>query len=238
VTDNDNLELKKRSRRRLVGAAALALLAAVVLPMVMDQEPGSPVEDIQVTIPDRDADNLLARPIAGRPPQSGEPQLAPPPEEQPPGPATATDAPAAAAHAPAAAEPPVAVTPNPPAASVSGKPEPVPAAKPDTTPQKPVPQAAAPDAGEAARVRALLEGQAGTSAAGGESYVVQVGAFGETGKAASLRSDLKGRGFAAYTEKSGSVTRVRVGPFATRDQAEKVAESLRAKGFSGVVTPR
>lgn len=228
MADNDNLELKKRSRRRLVGAAALALLAAIVLPMVMDQEPGSPVQDIQVTIPDRDADNMLARPIAGRPPQPVEPQLAPPPEEQAPVSGAATDPRAGADDAPPVAEPPVAALrdPSPPAASTG------PAA------QKPAPQAATPAPEEAARVRALLEGQAGAVAARNESYVVQVGAFGEAGKAASLRSDLKGRGFAAYTEKSGTVTRVRVGPFASRDQAEKVAEGLRAKGFNGVVAPR
>ena len=40
------LELKKRARRRLVGAAALALLAAVVLPMVMDHEPRQPAQDV------------------------------------------------------------------------------------------------------------------------------------------------------------------------------------------------
>ena len=46
------LELKKRARRRLIGAIALALTAAVVLPLVMDEEPGKPAEDIQVRIPD------------------------------------------------------------------------------------------------------------------------------------------------------------------------------------------
>ncbi|HHW63868.1 MAG TPA: SPOR domain-containing protein, partial [Rhodocyclaceae bacterium] len=34
MSDAENLEIKKRARRRLVGAVALALLAAVVLPMV------------------------------------------------------------------------------------------------------------------------------------------------------------------------------------------------------------
>lgn len=230
MADNDNLELKKRSRRRLVGAAALALLAAIVLPMVMDQEPGSPVQDIQVTIPDRDADNMLARPIAGRPPQPVEPQLAPPPEEQAPGPGAATDVPAGADDASPVVEPPVVALRDP--SPSAARPAPAPTA------QKPAPPSPTPAPDEAARVRALLEGQAGAAASRDESYVVQVGAFGEAGKAASLRSDLKGRGFAAYTEKSGAVTRVRVGPFASRDQAEKVAEGLRAKGFNGVVAPR
>lgn len=52
--DDAQLSLKKRARRRLVGATALALLAAVVLPMVMDQAPQSPVQDVQIRIPGQD----------------------------------------------------------------------------------------------------------------------------------------------------------------------------------------
>ena len=50
MSENDaQLELKKRARRRLVGAAALAVLAAIVLPMVMDQAPKQqPAQDIQI----------------------------------------------------------------------------------------------------------------------------------------------------------------------------------------------
>lgn len=54
------LQLKKRARRRLVGAAALALLAVIVLPMVMDHEPRPPVQDIQVRIPSQDSEGLAA----------------------------------------------------------------------------------------------------------------------------------------------------------------------------------
>ena len=46
--------LKKRARRRLIGAVALALFAAIVLPMVMDRQPAQPVKDIQVRIPSPD----------------------------------------------------------------------------------------------------------------------------------------------------------------------------------------
>jgi DedD protein len=46
--------LKKRARRRLIGAAALALFAAVVLPLVMDHQPAPPLKDIQVRIPSPD----------------------------------------------------------------------------------------------------------------------------------------------------------------------------------------
>lgn len=46
--------LKKRARRRLIGAVALALFAAIVLPMVMDHQPAPPLKDIQVRIPSPD----------------------------------------------------------------------------------------------------------------------------------------------------------------------------------------
>jgi DedD protein len=48
------LQLKKRARRRLVGAVAFAGLAAVVLPMVMDEEPKRPAQDVQIRIPGQD----------------------------------------------------------------------------------------------------------------------------------------------------------------------------------------
>src|SRR5947207_7523316 len=43
--------LKKRGRRRLVGAVALVLLAVIVLPMVFDPEPKSTQTPVSVRIP-------------------------------------------------------------------------------------------------------------------------------------------------------------------------------------------
>lgn len=48
------LPQKKRARRRLIGATALCLLAATILPIVFDSEPRPPRDDIQVRIPSRD----------------------------------------------------------------------------------------------------------------------------------------------------------------------------------------
>lgn len=221
MTDNDNLELKKRSRRRLVGAAGLVLLAAIVLPMVMDQEPVTATQDIQVTIPDRDADSELARPIAGRPAVPPEPQVAPPPEEQPPSGAPSPAVPVRSAEA----------VPAPSAASA-------PPSKGANEPRPEKQAVRAPSDAEAARARALLEGRTDLASGANEAFVVQVGAFGESGKATALSTNLKGKGFSAYTEKAGSVTRVRVGPFASRAEAERTAERLRASGVNSVVAPR
>lgn len=245
MIDNDNLELKKRSRRRLVGAAALALIAAIVLPMVMDDEPGVPVQDIQVTIPDREADSLLARPIGGRTLVPVEPQAAPAPFEQAPGESAVLGEDVideAVAPAPLAAVPEA----RQPAASAASKPvapEAKPAAandEPAPTPtREPAPPPAAGKDDEAARVKAILEGRlGGETVARTQSYVVQVGAFSETATASSLSADLRGRGFKAFTEEAGAVTRVRVGPYGSRDEAEKAAERLAAQGLKAVVTAR
>jgi DedD protein len=43
--------LKRRGRRRLVGAVALVLLAVIVLPMVFDQEPRNALPPVSVRIP-------------------------------------------------------------------------------------------------------------------------------------------------------------------------------------------
>ena len=57
ANDDAQTDLKKRARRRLVGAAALALLAVIVLPMIMDPEPKPVGEDIQVRIPSETGSN-------------------------------------------------------------------------------------------------------------------------------------------------------------------------------------
>ncbi|HUY04230.1 MAG TPA: SPOR domain-containing protein [Rhodocyclaceae bacterium] len=64
--EDEQLELKKRARRRLVGAVALALAAVIVLPMVMDQEPKPLTRDIQIRIPSQDAAPM--HPVVAPPP--------------------------------------------------------------------------------------------------------------------------------------------------------------------------
>ena len=64
--EDGQLQLKKRARRRLVGAVALALTAVIVLPMVMDQEPKPISQDIQIRIPSTDIPT--SRPAAANEP--------------------------------------------------------------------------------------------------------------------------------------------------------------------------
>jgi cell division septation protein DedD len=62
---------------------------------------------------------------------------------------------------------------------------------------------------------------------------VQVGAFGTSGKAESLANSLRSKGFPVYvspgTKAGESRWRVRVGPLATREEAEQIADRLKRK---------
>lgn len=74
MADNDSQDdLKKRARRRLVGSAALALAAVIVLPMVMDHEPRTPTQDVQIRIPGQEGSNFTSRVITGKGPVPSQP---------------------------------------------------------------------------------------------------------------------------------------------------------------------
>lgn len=75
AADDPVLPEKKRARRRLVGAIALALAVAVGLPMLLDSEPKPVASDIAIQIPSREHAAALplpaspgeARPVAPAP---------------------------------------------------------------------------------------------------------------------------------------------------------------------------
>lgn len=228
MSDAENLDIKKRARRRLVGAVALALLAAVVLPMIMEQEPHSAVQDIQITIPDRDgADGLRRTPAAGD--ASAPAAAVPVPEDE--ALAASDKAPVPAVEPAAKPGPEVAAVPRTPAPPATPPRSEPPAARP-----APEPRPAVTKAEEEARVRAILSGQVVPPR--GESFVIQVGAFSDAAKAVRLADDLKAKGFSAYTERAGNVTRVRVGPIAGRAAADSAASRLKAAGHQAVLQPR
>lgn len=66
----------------------------------------------------------------------------------------------------------------------------------------------------------------------GEPYLVQVGVFSEPERARELVERLNKRGIRAHME-----TRVQLGPFANREEAEKAQATIRALGLKGVLTP-
>lgn len=239
TSPDSDLQLKKRARRRLVGATALALLAVIVLPMVMDHEPRPSGQDIQVRIPAQDG-GLATKVMPGK----TAPTPLPTAPAAPVAVASAAPAPAAAAVAPspapvpvalpAVAEPKPASVPVPPAA-------PVPAAKAADKPaekaapkpaEKPVAKPAEKAEKAVAEKPAKADGQ----------WVVQLGAYKESGNVKLLLAKLKEVGVPGYTEKfespQGPRTRVRAGPFANRDAAEKAQKRIKIIGVDGPVAPK
>lgn len=137
--------LKRRGRRRLVGAVALVLAAVIVLPMVFDSEPSGGAPAVTVRIPGENESSFNPKP--------------PPAKPKPP---------------------------------------------------------------------ALAEQQAQPEPKSGGEYVVQVGVFASPDSAIKR---LAGAKLPYYTEKSGNLTRVRAGPFASREAAEQALGKLKALGF-------
>jgi DedD protein len=76
IADNADLivdEMKRKARRRLVGAIVLALAAAIILPMLLEKEPRSLGDDVSVQIPPVDDGRFINR-LTGK---AGEPKPAP-----------------------------------------------------------------------------------------------------------------------------------------------------------------
>ncbi len=120
------------------------------------------------------------------------------------------------------------------------KPEPKPEVKPERKPEiKPDTRSA-----DAARAQALLEGRStperkADAAAGSARFIVQVGAYADGKAAQDVRAKVERLGLKTYTQAvdtaDGKRIRVRVGPFNSRDEADKVAAKVRGGGLSSAV---
>ena len=231
-------ELKRRARRRLVGAIVLALAAAVILPLLLESDPKPLGDDVSIRIPPIDNSKFIT-PLS---PAKGADGKAVPNQA---GAGTSTSPPSAAAA------PDTAVEAKPAGAlNASGKPaETTQRAATDVAPSSPAPTAtsvitAKPEPPKPAAPAAKSESGATrpdvASPAGG--FVVQLAAFADAKAAPALASKLKSAGFPAYTETlktdQGIMRRVRVGPYATREVADAEVARLNAAGYRGVVTTK
>lgn len=86
---------------------------------------------------------------------------------------------------------------------------------------------------EDARALAILEGKP-PAAPSAEKFVLQVAALSDQAKVEELRTKLKNGGISSFTQKTASgITRVRVGPFSSKEEAEKVKAKLSSMGLEG-----
>jgi DedD protein len=224
---------RTRARRRLMGAAVLVMAGVIGFPLVFETQPRPVPVDIPIDIPRKD----------------GAPALPMPPVRQT---ATKASAPLAVSRDEAPPQAAAELPRETPAPARAAAPRPAtPVVEP---PKKPVaetrPPAAAPaPAPDAARAKALLEGKvaakpaavAAKPDAARESgrFVVQVGAFADGIAAREMRAKVEKLGLKSYTQvvetSSGNRTRVRAGPFDSRDEAEKALAKAKAAGLNAVV---
>lgn len=214
--NEQEIQFKKRARRRLVGAIALVLLMVTVLPMLLDDRSvKTPQQEIAINIPSQQDADFTSKVV---------PVL---PETFPPSESTGTDdnltEEATAPVAPEAASP----TPQSEQSMVSEKPA-------EKAAEKPVADKAEPEKSAAQKSTPAV-------AASG-AYAVQIGVYSTMASIKDLQQKLLAQGFKTYTEKvatgQGEKIRLRAGPFASRDDAEKALAKIKSAGMAGMVVSR
>lgn len=249
LSPTDPAQAITRARRRVVGAAVLLVIGVIGFPLVFETQPRPTPIDVRIEIPNKDS----APPLTWTVPASGTTVASTP--------LPAAGAASAQSARPTASS--SALTPNP-AEQLSGAVEKPSASSATANATKPVqapvlPSArrpgslasrpASPRASDAARAQALLDGKTTVEAAQAASkpdsglapgrFVVQMGAFADSQAAQELRQRAEQVGLKTYTQvvetAAGSRTRVRLGPFSTRADADKALARAKAAGLSGVV---
>ena len=178
---DDELKLKQRARRRLIGAVTLLAALVLILPIVLDKEPKHASNDIAVHIPAKE--NVPFNP------DLAPVELEPKPEPvDPPEPVVNTPTPAVPDDAEAPSLPPV------------------------DKPIKPVPE---------------------------RGFFVQVGVFSKAENAKSVQAKLAKNKLTAVTDRiktsGGERSRVRLGPFATRNEADHILSNVKRIGEKNAV---
>lgn len=171
------------------------------------------------------------------------PTAAPAATASTPAPMPATEAPrSAVTTAPASAPSPARIEPAKPAApAVADAVKSAPAKPAQTKPEPAKVEAPKPAPAKAEPAKPAVSTPK-APAASGVGFAVQLGAFGAAADANALRDKARAAGFSAFVEQvntdKGPLNRVRIGPVATRDEAEKLKASVAAKlGVSGMVRP-
>lgn len=239
-----------RLRQRLLGALVVVALAVLILPPWMDggglktpavlPVPPAPVveQPAQITIPKPSPDQQAAlknppasflsaeepkTSVPSPPVEDAIPSVAPPSQSNNSKPADSADEPTRPSSPPAS-------TVKDDQSSSASVTQPTPAKLPPPIETKPRPEASAdiPAAPKSTR---------------NEEWVVQLGSFSDELNARGLAKSVSNAGFKVdiypLFAKKGTVWRVRVGPFATREQAVKTTMQLRERlGRDGLVMPK
>ncbi|HYN61650.1 MAG TPA: SPOR domain-containing protein [Rubrivivax sp.] len=235
---------RTRARRRLIGAAVLVALGIIGFPLLFETQPRPIAVDIPIEI-SREGAAALGQPApksaAATPARPTGPAVAERAAEGPVEPTTRAAPASAAAQAASAAAPAAAAVPRVAAASAPVRAVAA-AAAPASRAAAPQPEASR----DAQRAQALLEGRPVASAAEPAAaaasdtkaarFVVQAGAYTDAVALREARQKVERLGMKTYTQvvetQNGARTRVRVGPFATRDEAEAAATRIKGSGLA------
>lgn len=237
LPNEQELILKKRARRRLVGAVALVLLMIIILPMILkDRVVTDPQEAIKISMPETKTDDFSSTVVpqdgkvdAPKPEEGAAVDDSPAEEQVVPEPAPQTKAevkPESKAAETKAAEtkPAEPKVEKPAAAKVAAKP--VETKKPEPA-KAPEPKA--------------TETKTNESVKTAESFTVQIGVFSDEANVKQLQDKLKQAGFASHTEKistaKGEKIRLRTGSYTTRQAADSALDKIKQAGLTGLVMP-
>lgn len=244
----DSIEtLRTRARQRLIGAVVLVALGIITFTLLFDSQPRPIPVDIQITMPDKDKPDATVTTVVPAPVIAPAAPAAPAPVVETPVTPVAPAAVQASASLSAKEEIVAPKVDKKPEVKLEIKAEAKPEIKPvvKAEPKPDVKSEAKPTSkpatDEAAKALAILEGKeppktASTPAATPADaavgrFVVQVGAFAENEKAREVRLKVERAGLKTYVHVAetpqGKRIRVRVGPFATRAEADKAAAKIK-----------
>ncbi len=226
LPNEQELTLKKRARRRLVGAVALVLLMVIIMPQVLqDRALQAQQEPIKITMPEVEKNVPESAPTQ---PATLMPQSQEPIEQE-----------FFAAETVKSAPPDINVQP-PAAASTAGK-NPTETASKEVKVKKTDQPPAAPAAENTGTVKApeITVAEVKPAAKAEGSFVVQVGVYSDVANVKRLQEQLKQAGFHTYTEKvqtsKGESLRLKAGSFKTRQDAVDALAKVKSLGLPGIV---
>jgi DedD protein len=199
---------RTRARQRLIGAVVLLGIGIVGFPLLFETHPRPIPVDLPISIANKDK----VAPLALPPARTSQ--------------AAASAVPPARAASGSAAAPVITEAASDAGREVAAAPQIAPAHKAEVAPPPAKAEAKpAPAAREDSRAAPAGEGR----------FVLQVGAYAEASSAREARQRVEKLGLKTYTQvvetSAGSRIRVRVGPFGSRDEADRAAGKLKSAGL-------
>jgi DedD protein len=223
ATENAD-QLRRRANRRLLGASVLLLIAIILVPIFLEREPPPLPDNVDVKIP----------PVEGTKFDPKLPDRKAAPTEVP----AITEPSGAQAAAPVNPSAAVATAAAATVAAATKQTTPAEATKPATKAPEPTKKEAPKAAPPVAAKEPIAQANQGTTLKSGQ-LAIQLVAVRDPASARQTFEKAKSLKFPAYTEQltvsNGVVTRVRVGPYDSKQAADAARAKLAQAGFEAKV---